>query len=477
MEAKNRKLRSQFEAEASSSSLFYGETTPSSVDGKGIFNGVSIFVDGHTVPSSQELKGYMLRHGGRFENYFSRSRVTHIICSNLPNSKMKNLRAFSRGLPVLKPAWVVDSVAANKLLNWPPYLLTEQSSEMYKQQKLSIFFGCKRISSLKDAEVTLDSNDGTDPEGLEKSKDLTLPLESKGTKVEGDSSLMQISIQPNCHADEGSGEPTNAKWQQTFDVHHSTFTDPNFVENYFKVLRGKTLESEATKNSCSTSQEQNQLEKVEPPGFCYSKSNILQTKSTTCAMDLASGSSSKAFSSLQNFCYEANLDKFDPAHVLNHSASVASDYCRNIPNHIEPEKSKKSKIDLWSGSPPKWVEKFEDSNYLILNLTAQLYTKYGTEGLLSPILQLLISLNPLILGSNSEEPLEAHFDLCELLLQYINLKIDSDIEELYHCCLLLGRLASVSAVFSEVHNNVLPLLQVTVSEYYGGTLQFIGSGN
>ena len=33
-----------------------------------------------------------MRHGGRFENYFSRDRVTHIICSNLPDSKIKNLR-------------------------------------------------------------------------------------------------------------------------------------------------------------------------------------------------------------------------------------------------------------------------------------------------------------------------------------------------------------------------------------------------
>lgn len=100
--------------------------------------------------SFQELRGYMLKHGGHFENYFSRRRVTHIICSNLPDSKVKNLRSavkqssisflfcisaensscnfflrfvwiwyrsFSRGLPVVKPTWVLDSVAANKLLN------------------------------------------------------------------------------------------------------------------------------------------------------------------------------------------------------------------------------------------------------------------------------------------------------------------------------------------------------------------------
>lgn len=40
----------------------------------------------------QELRGYMLKYGGRLENYFSRNRVTHIICCNLPDSKIKNLR-------------------------------------------------------------------------------------------------------------------------------------------------------------------------------------------------------------------------------------------------------------------------------------------------------------------------------------------------------------------------------------------------
>lgn len=104
----------------------------------------------------QELRVFMLRHGGRYENYFSGRSVTHIICSHLPDNKMRNFRlsrnatnwisvssqlsfsflnmfldvkviefelsflwfrAFSRGLPVVRPAWVVDSVAANKLLS------------------------------------------------------------------------------------------------------------------------------------------------------------------------------------------------------------------------------------------------------------------------------------------------------------------------------------------------------------------------
>ncbi|CAN0927037.1 DNA repair protein REV1 [Linum grandiflorum] len=82
----------------------------------------------------------MLAFGGRFENYFSRHRVTHIICSNLPDSKRKNLRSFSGGLPVVKPAWIVDSVSSNRLLNWVPYQLDQLGDS---QPRLSTFFTSK----------------------------------------------------------------------------------------------------------------------------------------------------------------------------------------------------------------------------------------------------------------------------------------------------------------------------------------------
>ncbi|KAL8156172.1 DNA repair protein REV1 [Apium graveolens] len=138
MAVKNQKLHEQFDAAASTS------VQEELSSGKPIFHGVSIFVDGFTIPSSQELKGYMLKYGGRFENYFSRHRVTHIICSNLPDSKMKNLRSFSAGLPVLKPTWVLDSVAAKKLLSWHSYQLDQLATETEGQPKLSTFFPLKR---------------------------------------------------------------------------------------------------------------------------------------------------------------------------------------------------------------------------------------------------------------------------------------------------------------------------------------------
>lgn len=37
----------------------------------------------------QELKRLMALHGGSFQMYYSRSTVTHIICNNLPDAKVK----------------------------------------------------------------------------------------------------------------------------------------------------------------------------------------------------------------------------------------------------------------------------------------------------------------------------------------------------------------------------------------------------
>lgn len=50
----------------------------------------------------------MLRYGGRFENYFSRRSVTHIICSNLPDSKVKNLRLVSFSVSYKLPCSFIE---------------------------------------------------------------------------------------------------------------------------------------------------------------------------------------------------------------------------------------------------------------------------------------------------------------------------------------------------------------------------------
>ncbi|CAN8246108.1 unnamed protein product [Cochlearia groenlandica] len=275
MEVKNRKLQNQYEAEASATSSG-GVSGPEAL----IFQGVSIFVDGFTIPSHQELKGYMMRYGGRFENYFSRRSVTHIICSNLPDSKVKNLRAFSRGLPVVKPSWIMDSISANRLLGWVPYQLDQLNDT---QPKLSAFFAPRRHLSpqlashatsyqpetghseaeegssirAEDSEETRDYVDGvnienTTPESIEQTRTDDLKSSEVNTDRLGNyekeekevshellstTDLHSASDNKPFHNNEKNNKRSIGTAAGSSSRRHSTLEDPNFVENYFKNSR------------------------------------------------------------------------------------------------------------------------------------------------------------------------------------------------------------------------------------------------
>lgn len=62
-----------------------GHTETSSASG--MFGGVHVYVDGYTVPSKEEIRQLLLLHGGGFEHYET-SRVTHVVATHLPASKL-----------------------------------------------------------------------------------------------------------------------------------------------------------------------------------------------------------------------------------------------------------------------------------------------------------------------------------------------------------------------------------------------------
>ncbi|KAF9204528.1 deoxycytidyl transferase [Haplosporangium sp. Z 27] len=70
-----------------------------------IFEGIVVYVNGYTDPPI---------HGGEFRQYLSKSSTTHIIAENLTQAKMKEFRNYK----VAKPAWITESVKANRLLPW-----------------------------------------------------------------------------------------------------------------------------------------------------------------------------------------------------------------------------------------------------------------------------------------------------------------------------------------------------------------------
>ncbi|KAL0387048.1 UNVERIFIED_CONTAM: DNA repair protein REV1, partial [Sesamum radiatum] len=94
--------------------------------------------------------------------------------------------------------------------------------------------------------------------------------------------------------------------------------------------------------------------------------------------------------------------------------------------------------DLWIGSPPKWVEKFRISPCSILNNFAEMYRPVCGDGL-SSLLQRIISGLILQIEVATHEFDDAVSWISELLKQYLDLNISTDIEEIYFCICLLRR--------------------------------------
>lgn len=88
-----------------------------------LFEGIAIFVNGYTDPTSDELRRLMMMYGGIYHHYMRPKLTTHIIASNLPYSKIVLYRKSQTPIPICKPQWITDSIMAGKVLNFQDYLL------------------------------------------------------------------------------------------------------------------------------------------------------------------------------------------------------------------------------------------------------------------------------------------------------------------------------------------------------------------
>lgn len=88
-----------------------------------IFRGVVAHVNGYTQPSLNDLHTLIVSHGGGFMQYLDgKTTVTHIIASNLTPKKKVEFSKYR----IVKPAWVVDSIQAGKLLPWDGYRVVDE---------------------------------------------------------------------------------------------------------------------------------------------------------------------------------------------------------------------------------------------------------------------------------------------------------------------------------------------------------------
>jgi DNA repair protein REV1 len=96
------------------------------VDKPPIFKGIVAHVNGYTQPSLNDLHTLIVQHGGGFMQYLDgKTAVTHIIASSLTPKKVVEFRKYR----IVKPAWIVDSIQAGKLLPWNEYRVVDEGEK------------------------------------------------------------------------------------------------------------------------------------------------------------------------------------------------------------------------------------------------------------------------------------------------------------------------------------------------------------
>jgi DNA repair protein REV1 len=91
-----------------------------------IFRGIVAHVNGYTQPSLADLHKLIVTHGGGFLQYLdNKTAVTHVIAANLTPKKRVEFARYR----IVKPAWVVDSVKAGKVMPWENYRAVDEGEK------------------------------------------------------------------------------------------------------------------------------------------------------------------------------------------------------------------------------------------------------------------------------------------------------------------------------------------------------------
>lgn len=151
-----------------------------------------------------------------------------------------------------------------------------------------------------------------------------------------------------------------------------------------------------------------------------------------------------------------SLSQVDCSTLQQLPEELRKDILEHLPAHRRPESVKgtssnlinnwtdfgdlESDNNLWIGNPPQWVDKFETSSSCMLNLFAKLYQS-GPCGRLSSLLQHIMSeIN--VSSEVNDDGLDITAScMYALFKQYVDLKIETDMEEIHFCFCLLRRYA------------------------------------
>ncbi|KAK0082789.1 hypothetical protein PV325_009828 [Microctonus aethiopoides] len=231
MAAKKSKLEAQYRELVDKE--FQGATT--------LFKGVAIFVNGWTNPCADELRRLMMTHGGVYHNYQRPNGTTHLIASNLPYSKIIQYRKSKNPLPLCKPEWIVDSIKANKLLDWRLYLL--YSSQSITQPQLQFGDKINSLSTMINEEITLDSMPSTSFVSHSTKCNEKLPILSKSNTIKPE---LSMNVKETARANGGALSSKNDEFLTEFynnsRLHHIATMGATFKE-YVNELRSKSTGS------------------------------------------------------------------------------------------------------------------------------------------------------------------------------------------------------------------------------------------
>ncbi|KAL2939188.1 DNA repair protein REV1, partial [Bienertia sinuspersici] len=249
----------------------------------------------------------------------------------------------------------------------------------------------------------------------------------------------------------------------------SNFNDDRIVEGYLSIRWRVVVHSWAKGRNatslgagCSKNQERESL-----PASGAATATISNPVVQSEIGDLIPSSLSQVdMSILQQLPEELRADIVGalPAHRRSNCFPVSCDISGE-PQEVRPAGDRTgftectNDYDLWVGNPPCWVHKFKASNCLLLNILVEMFLRSGSSGLLSSTLQCCLSEFRTFNDATDDVDNEASYTLCELLKQYIDFKLEADIEEIYVCFRILKRLTSKSKAFKYVYDTVSPYLQ------------------
>lgn len=213
MDAKIAKLDEQFAEDALKNP--YKESN--------LFAGISIFVNGLTNPSADELKRIMMKNGGVYHAYQRRS-TTFIIAANLPDVKIRQITSAK----IISAQWIVDCLKESRILDYSKYLLYT-NCKISQPKILFVKSDAKNevvANTLHDNQTKAEAKDKKPKEFVENLNVLNTLIRDNETPIKTKKSIPKISNQL------GTSPKNDAKKSSA-----RTAVDPNFLSEFYNNSR------------------------------------------------------------------------------------------------------------------------------------------------------------------------------------------------------------------------------------------------